>query len=125
MNNVTITGNLGRDAEHRQMPDGTSVLAFSVADSQGREKPVIWWNCSLFGKRAESLGHYLVKGTPVTVVGQLSEREFTKDGEKRIGRDVRVTDIALQGVKQSTEAPARPKQAQSQSDDMDDSDIPF
>lgn len=110
MNNVTITGNLGRDAEHRQMPDGTTVLSFSVADSQGREKPVIWWNCSLFGKRAESLGQYLIKGTPVTVVGQLSEREFTKDGEKRIGRDVRVTDIALQGAKQSTDAPAKAKQ---------------
>jgi hypothetical protein len=64
MNNITVAGPLGKDAELRNLSDGTSVLSFSVADSQGREKPTIWWNCSLFGKRAESLQQYLTKGQP-------------------------------------------------------------
>lgn len=47
MNNITITGTLGRDMEQRVMPNGDPVGNFSVADSQGREKPTIWWNCQL------------------------------------------------------------------------------
>ena len=137
MNSICVTGNLGKDAELRAMPDGTSVLTFSVADSQGKDKATIWWNCSLFGKRAEVLGQYLKKAQQVTVVGTVSEREWTdKDGAKRKSMDVRVGDVALQGGKpQQSEpsrpaapraAPARPPAAQAPSsfDDMDD-DIPF
>ena len=54
MNNITIAGQLGRDAEVRYLQDGTAIASFSVADSQGREKTTIWWRCGLFGKRAES-----------------------------------------------------------------------
>ena len=74
MNSLTITGNLGKDAEMRALNDGTPVLSFSVADNQGKDKPSIWWNCSLFGKRADSLQQYLFKGLQVTVIGTVSER---------------------------------------------------
>ena len=60
MNNIAITGNLGKDIEIRHLPDGTPIGNFSVADSQGKDKPAIWWSCSLFGKRCESLAPYLV-----------------------------------------------------------------
>lgn len=135
MNFITITGNLGKDAEQRYLQDGTSIASFSVADSQGKDKPAIWWNCSLFGKRGESLLPYLTKGQQVTVVGQVSEREFTdKDGNQRKSMDVRITDIALQGGRQQTESPAQqrqaprpaPAKASSGFDGLDDgSDIPF
>lgn len=136
MNNITIAGTLGRDAELRHMPDGTPVASFSVADSQGREKPTIWWSCQIFGKRAESLSSYLVKSQQVTVVGTVTEREWTdKEGGKRKNMEVRVTDIALQGGKRD-EAPRQQAQAkqqakpQAQSNDAFgganfDDDIPF
>ena len=109
MNSICITGTLGRDLELRKMPNGDSVGSFSVADSQGRDKPTIWWNCQLFGKRADSLAQYLTKGQKVTVVGNLTEREWTdKDGNKRKQMDVRVNDIALQGGKREGAAPAPP-----------------
>lgn len=124
MNNLTVAGQLGRDAEVRFLPDGTPVCAFSVADSQGRDKPTIWWSCSLFGKRAESLAPYLVKGQAVTVSGTVSEREWTdKDGHKRKSMDVRVQDVALQGGKREGAAKPAVKSADG-FDDMDD-DIPF
>lgn len=130
MNNITIAGSLGRDAEIKYMGNGDPVTSFSVADSQGKDKPTIWWNCSLFGKRAESLSQYLLKGSAVTVTGTVTEREWTdKDGQKRKSMDVRVNDIALQGGKRDAApqaAPAQrtaPKQA-SGFDDMND-DIPF
>ena len=131
MNSITITGHLGKDSEVRFLQNGDPVCSFSLADSQGRDKPTIWWNCSLFGKRAESLQQYLSKGQSVTVIGSVSEREWTdKDGQKRKAVDVRVNDIALQGgQRQATqEAPPAPRKAAAKPApnfaDMDD-DIPF
>lgn len=131
MNQITVAGTLGRDAEVRYLNNGDAVCNFSVADSQGREKPTIWWSCTLYGKRAESLSQYLSKGQQVTVVGHITEREFTdKNGNHRKAMDVRVNEIALQGSRQQQEAPAeRPQPAKAQEsqqsiDDMDD-DIPF
>ena len=104
MNNITVAGQLGRDAELRATNQGESVLSFSVADSQGRDKPTIWWNCQLWGKRATSLEQYLRKGQSVTVGGSVSEREWVdKDGQKRKSMEIRVNDVALQGGKSAGE----------------------
>lgn len=133
MNNITIAGQLGKDAETRYLPNGDPVASFSVADSQGKEKPTIWWNCQLFGKRAESLAPYLVKGQSVTVTGNVTEREYTdKSGNQRKSMDVRVSDLALQGGKREAQQEApRPAQRRAPApaaaggfDEMDDS-IPF
>ncbi len=135
MNSITIAGQLGKDAEQRFLPNGDAVTSFSVADSQGKDKPTIWWNCALFGKRAEALSQYLVKGQAVTVVGSVTEREWNdKDGNKRKSMDVRVNDVALQGGKRDSQ-PSAPRQepvrmapkpaAPSGFEDMDDGDAPF
>ena len=105
MNVITITGTLGRDMEQRAMPNGDPVGNFSVADSQGREKPTIWWNCQLFGKRVSALAPYLMKGQQVTVVGNVTEREWIdKEGGKRKQMEIRVNDLALQGGKREQSA---------------------
>ena len=131
MNSITVAGTLGRDAEIRAMPNGDPVASFSVADSQGKDKVTIWWNCQIFGKRAESLAPYLVKGGAVTVSGNVTEREWVdKDGQKRKSMDIRVNDIALQGGRKDAAPAAAPRQATKPAptgggfDDMD-SDIPF
>ena len=56
MNNWNFTGNLGKDAETKTTPSGTSVCTFSVAvkSGYGDNQKTTWANCSLFGKRAES-----------------------------------------------------------------------
>jgi single-strand DNA-binding protein len=116
MNIVCIAGQLGKDMELRYLnnAESTAVGNFSVADDQGRDKPTIWWNCQLFGKRAESLAQYLVKGQKVTVTGQLTEREYTdRDGAKKVAREIRVQDVALQGG-QRQEATERPAKAPSE-----------
>jgi single-strand DNA-binding protein len=130
MNVITIAGGLGRDAELKYLNNGDPICNFSVADSQGgRDKQAIFWNCQLWGKRAESLAQYLTKGQAVTVTGSVSEREWTsKDGDKRKSMDVRVNDIALQGGRRDAEPQeerrAAPKPAPQTFDDMDDQ-IPF
>lgn len=135
MNIITVAGQLGKDAEIRYLPNGDPVASFSVADSQGKDKPTIWWRASLFGKRAESLGPYLTKGQAVTVSGSITEREYTdKDGQQKKAQEIRVNDVALQGGKRESAAPApaqrqapapAPRQAGGSGfDDMDD-EIPF
>ena len=127
MNNITITGHLGRDIELRSLSDGTPVGGFSVADSQGRDKPAIWWRCSIFGKRAEALAPYLKKGQQVTIVGSVTEREYTdKDGQKRTSMELRVNDLALQGGRpEAQEAPRAAPRSHVRQQDTDDSDVPF
>ena len=129
MNVITVAGSLGKDAEVKYLPNGDAICNFSVADSQGRDKPTIWWNCGLYGKRAESLSQYLTKGQAVTVTGSVSEREWTdKEGNKRKSMDVRVNDVALQGGRKDAapqeERRQAPKPEQS-FDDMDSDDVPF
>jgi len=128
MNNISIAGNLGKDAELRSTAKGESALSFSVADNQGKDKPTIWWNCSLWGKRADALAQYLTKGQTVTVAGSVSEREWTdKEGNQRKSMDVRVSEIALHGGRQQESAPQREpaKREAPQADPFADQDIPF
>lgn len=133
MNSITVAGQLGRDSELRHTSSGDAVLSFSVADSQGKEKPTIWWNCQLWGKRAESLQQYLMKGQAVTVSGNVTEREYkANDGTPRKSMEIRVQDVALQGGRPAMPAhPASekakkepPRTTGSGFDDMED-DIPF
>lgn len=131
MNVITIAGQLGKDSEIRHMPNGDPICGFSVADSQGKEKPTIWWNCSLYGKRAESLGQYLTKGQAVTVTGSITEREYIdKQGNKRKAQEIRVNDIALQGGKRESHQPEHgqkpaPVKSASEFSACGDDDIPF
>lgn len=128
MNNISIAGNLTKDAEIRHLQNGDAVTSFGLADNLGRDKGAIFWNCSLFGKRGEALAQYLTKGTPVTVSGSITEREWVdKEGHTRKSMDVRVNDVALHGGRKDAGAPQKAPQANAPSsgfDDMD-SDVPF
>ena len=88
VNKVILVGNLGRDAELRYTPGGAAVSKFSVAttevwnDKAGqRQERTEWHNIDLWGKQAETLSEYLVKGKQVYVEGRLQTDEYTdKDG---------------------------------------------
>jgi single-strand DNA-binding protein len=122
VNNITVAGGLTRDAEMKYLQNGDAVCSFSVADSDGRDKPAIYWNCSMFGKRAESLSQYLLKGNKVTVTGKVTERSYTdKNGQEKKVMDVRVNDIALQGSS-SRDEPVKQKRVEPEDDTQD---IPF
>jgi len=123
MNNICIAGTVG-NSEVRYLNNGDPVLQFSVADSQGKDKPTLWWNCTLWGKRAESLGNFVQKGGKVTVTGTVVEEHYTdKSGQEKKAMKVKVNDIALQGGKaEADEKPAR--QAKPAAPD-DSEDLPF
>ena len=123
MNVIAISGNISKDAEIRYTTTGDPVSNFSVADNQGKDKEAIFWSAGLYGKRAESLSKFLVKGQAVTITGTVSTNKYTdKNGIERVGYNVRVNDVALQGGKRDAE----PKQEKPrQAEDFGDSDVPF
>jgi single-strand DNA-binding protein len=127
MNSITVAGSLGKDCELKQLNNGDTIANFSIADSMGKDKGTIWWNCTLYGKRAESLSQYLTKGQAVTVSGSVTEREWTdKEGNKRKNMDVRVNDIALQGGRRESSEPQFERRTpKPQQVDLVDEDLPF
>jgi len=127
MNNITVAGIIGKDCELKQLINGDTIANFSIADSMGKDKETIWWSCTLYGKRAESMSQYLTKGQAVTVSGSVTEREWTdKEGSKRKTMDLRVNDIALQGGRRESSEPQFERRTpKPQQQTFDDDDIPF
>ena len=131
MNAWQFTGNIGKDAESRFLPNGDPVVSFSVGvkSGYGEKATTTWARCAMFGKRAESVSQYLTKGQLVGISGEVTLREWNdKEGQKRNSLEVRVNDLTLLGKKDGQQA-AQPRQQapapqQAGSMDMDD-DIPF
>lgn len=128
MKQIVIAGRTGKAAELRRTQSGEAVLGFSVAvdDGYGQNKRTLWFDCSLWGKRADGLKDMLPKGKEVTVIGDLSTRDH--DGKTYL--TVRVNELTLQGGK--TDSSARKEQGYRQddsgslADELDDIDsIPF
>lgn len=131
MNSLNFTGGLGRDCETRFTAKGDAITSFSVALSSGygESKLTTWLNCSIFGKRGESLAPYLVKGAQVAISGEFSARPYTsKAGEEKLGLEVRVNDLTLIGGKQEGgKAQEKPYAAKHDANDFETlpEDIPF
>lgn len=133
MKQITIAGRTGKAGELRRTQNGDPVLGFSVAvdDGYGENKSTMWFDCSIWGKRATALEPHIGKGASVTVVGDLGRREY----EGRTYLTVNVREITLQGGK-SEDRPARqerqqglydrddPRTGGSYARDLDD-EIPF
>lgn len=80
MQQLILAGTVGRDAELRRTNNGDAVLSFSLAidngkDKEGNKRETTWFDCSLWGKRAEALQSYVLKGGKLTVTGRPSARE--------------------------------------------------
>lgn len=90
INTVTVTGNLTKDPELRSTASGSNVLQFSVAVNDRMKVNGEWqdranfFDCTMFGTRAESLAKFLHKGSKVAVHGKLHWSSWdNKNGEKR------------------------------------------
>lgn len=101
---LTIAGNVGKDAVLRHpQSGGDAVLNFSIAvdngkDKDGQSRPATWFDCSIWGKRAESLEKHIVKGTKLTVSGRPSARAH--EGKAYLG--ITVNDLTFQGSSQNS-----------------------
>lgn len=127
MNSVCISGNLTRDPELRATTGGMSVLTFSVAVNERRQNRNGEWedyanyiDCTMFGRRAESLSRMLMKGTKVAVQGSLRYSSWERDGQKRSKLEVIASDVDVM-PKPRSEA----KQEQEYAQEEYEFDCPF
>lgn len=99
MNKVILIGNLTRDPELSETPNGVAVCRFSIAvsrdySSSDGTRETDFFNITVWRGRAEVCGKYLRKGNKVAVVGSLQNRSYEdKDGIKR-----NITDIVASEV---------------------------
>ena len=101
INKVMITGNLTRSPELRTTQGGTAVLTFGVAVNDRRKNPQTGeWedypnfvDCAIFGKRAETVGKFIDKGSKVAIEGKLRYSSYERDGHKRSKLEVIVDEI--------------------------------
>jgi len=143
LNKVQIIGHLGKDPILRAMPDGKSVVSFSVATSESYKdkngeqvEKTEWFNIIAFAKLADICAQYLKKGSLVYCEGKFQTRRYEKDGTERFISEVIIHEMKMLGGKpdQASRAPApAPKPAAARSggsgtgfegEEMD-SDIPF
>ncbi len=137
INKVVISGNLTRDAELRQTASGTAVLSFSVAVNERRpgangewEDYANFFDCVMFGSRAEKLAKYLGKGTKIVVDGRLRWSQYqAKDGTNRSRVNVIVDNLEFMahrnGGENTTEPSPSEYSAPVQPMELYDEDIPF
>ena len=102
VNVVVLAGNVTRDPELNTTAAGTHILRFGIAvndrvkDASGEwHDKANFFDCVMFGNRAESLARFMRKGLKITVSGRLSYSQWEKDGQKRSKVEVIANDVEL------------------------------
>jgi len=100
--NVTIVGNVGRDAELKYTQQGIALLKFSVAVNKtigkGSEKrqTTTWFNVTLWRDRAEALSPYITAGMQVLVTGEVQVSPYIdKNGKPAASMELTADDVKL------------------------------
>lgn len=97
MNCINIIGRLTRDPEIRTTTSGTKVAEFSVAvDNPFNKEETSFFRVKAWGKTADYVGAYVLKGQRVAVTGRLEQRRYEKDGQKR--ETVEIVAERVQGL---------------------------
>ena len=141
VNKVILVGNLGRDIELRYTPGGAAVATLSLAttdvwnDKSGqRQEKTEWHRVVLWGKTAETLAEYLLKGRQIYVEGRLQTRQWDdRDGNKRYTTEIRADRVVLLGGRGSGGGGGQRSESQDQrapapadvGAELTEDDIPF
>src|SRR6185312_9801915 len=103
-NQVVLMGNLTRDPELRQTPNGQNVCSFSLAlnrsykGSDGNwQEATDYIDIVAWGPLGERVAQYLGKGRPCLVNGRLQSRSWEQEGQKRSKVEVVAQDVTFLG----------------------------
>ena len=123
INRVFLSGNLTRDGEIKTTQGGTSVLTFSLAVNERRKSPANgewtdipnYFDCAIFGARAEAVCGYFTKGLKITLEGRLRQSQYETNEGKRSRVSVIVDEFEFMQRREQTE----------QTPVFDENEIPF
>lgn len=110
MNKVYLIGNLTRDPEVSETPNGITLCRFAIAVnrnySSDGERQTDFFNITVWRTQAENCGRYLKKGSKVAIVGSLQNRAYEdKDGNKRTVTDIVASEVEFLSSKSSQDSP--------------------
>lgn len=112
-----IIGNIGSDAELKQLGNNTYIsfnVAHSERDAQGQETTT-WVSVLRYDNGNGRLLNYLKKGTKVYVAGSLRVNTYTdRGGNNRTSLDLNADVVQLCGSMPTQQAAPQPQQYQQQ-----------
>ncbi len=127
--NVTIVGNVGRDADLKYTQQGVAVLKFSVAVNKtigrgdDKKQTTTWFNVTLWRDRGEALADYVKAGMQVLVTGEVAVSPYiAKDGKPAASLELTANDVKLLTSKGEMERRGSSVPA---TEDATPEDIPF
>jgi single-strand DNA-binding protein len=103
LNQIMLIGRLTKDAELRFTATNMALCKFRLASTQRSKKESGWVDepffidVALWGKSAEAVHKYLVKGKQVAVSGQLREDRWEKEGQARSRWEINASGVQLLG----------------------------
>jgi single-strand DNA-binding protein len=142
-NQLTLIGNLTKEWEIKNLPNGSTIAKSSIATSHkykaqdGTQKEeVCFLDFNVFGKGAEILNQYCSKGSKVMLEGRLILESWTaQDGTARQRHSLRVEEFKFLDTKkdngeantpQSYQRPQQKQQEEMPEIDYDiDDSLPF
>ena len=136
---VFAIGRLTRDSELWYTSGGLAIAKFSIACNSRAKKGDQWVDeasfleVSVFGKSAESLNQYLLKGKQIAVQGRLKQERWESDGQNRSKIVINADSVQLLGGDKNTQgsgsdarnSPSRAPESDSDAQPDFYSDIPF
>lgn len=137
LNKIMLIGNLGGDPELRSIPDGSSVVNFTLATTEvlydknnpsSKNERTEWHRVSFFGRSAEVIHEYCRKGSKLYVEGSLHTRKWQdKEGNDRWTTEVRGRNFTFLGARNDAGggAPAGGGKAPGEDNFSDMDDVPF
>ena len=105
LNNVIISGNMVHDIGERDIVKvgETTKLTITIANNKSVKTNGEWKNKAsfydvvLWGKLADNLKPYLVKGKGLAIVGTLDQDRWEKDGQKKSKDYITAKEVKLLG----------------------------
>ena len=104
LNKAILMGRLTKDPVLTTTPAGLSVARFTLAidrrfQRQGEERQTDFLNIVAFGRNADFVSKYFVKGQLAIVTGSIQTRSWDQDGQKRYATEIVADDINFGGSK--------------------------
>jgi len=102
-NRVQLIGNVGNDPEIKTLENGKKLAHLTIAtndyytnDKGQKVEQTEWHRVTAWGKTAEIIEKFVVKGKEVAIDGKLTHRSYDdKNGEKKYITEVVVSEILL------------------------------
>ena len=104
-NKVQLIGHVGNDPEIKTFDGGKKLAKLSIATNESykndkgeKVEETQWHNLIAWGKTAEIIEKYVVKGKEIAIEGKLTHKSYDdKNGEKRNVTEVVIDELLMLG----------------------------